>query len=388
MDINPVHLLNHQIIRDLPFGVIVVDRHRNISDWNAWMEKCTGLPRPRVQGQPFQAVFPEIPGRNALDQIGCVFGDGEIVQIPSEQMEQFLNFSQVPNHEEIQGMVQDTEMRPLFDLEGEVAAVCILIHDVTDRVHRLRELERLNHEFTIVNSSLDEANRIKGEFLSTVSHELRTPLTAILGFLEILENDLAESVEEEREFLANIRMSATQLLEVINGILQATAIESSKLEINIEALSLVEILHEAQANNHLAARHKNLDFIIHSDDMDLELLADQRELGQVLSNVIGNALKFTDEGSIQMRAYRSPRNPQLVVIEIRDTGIGIDPSHLPLVFEPFRQADSSATRRHSGTGLGLSISKGLMERMNGTIEIESEGLGKGTSVRLILPAAN
>ncbi len=386
MEINPVHLLNHQIVRDLPFGVIVVDRALKISDWNGWMERVCGLTRGHVQGRELEQFLPDLPGREAIPQICSVFETGRIIRIPSDKAEQFLNFSQVPNQDKVRNMIQDTELRPLFDFEGEVLAVCIIIHDVTERVIRLRDLETLNRSFAIAHRALEEANRLKSDFLANTSHELRTPLTSILGFVEILGNDLAESREEEKTFLANIGESAQHLLDIINNILRTAEIEAGKFVMNSRRLNLAEVLSEVRAKVHQLVRHKGLELIFDFDDFDLEVLADYEELMQVLSNVLDNAVKFTDEGSIQIAAFRSPENLQRAIIQIRDTGAGIAPENMHLVFEPFRQADSSTTRRHGGTGLGLSISRSMMERMRGTIEVDSSGIGQGTTVTLTIEA--
>jgi signal transduction histidine kinase len=386
MEINPVHLLNHQIVRDLPFGVIVVDRSLKVSDWNGWMERVTGLTRGQVQGRELDLFLPDLPDHDAFTKIHSVFETGRLIRISSENAEQFLNFAEVPNHSKVLPMIQDTELRPLFDFEGEVAAVCIITHDVTERVLRLRDLETLNRSFAIAHRALEEANRVKSDFLANTSHELRTPLTSILGFVEILENDLAESRDEEKSFLANIRESAQHLLDLINNILRTAEIEAGKFEMNLRGLNLGEVLSEVLAKVHPVARHKGIEVTIEFDDFDLEVLADYEELMQVLSNVLDNAVKFTEEGSILITAYRSPEIHTQAIIQIHDTGPGIAPENMHLVFEPFRQADSSTTRRHGGTGLGLSISRSMMERMHGTIEVNSPGTGMGTTVTLRLDA--
>lgn len=386
MEINPVHLLNHQIIRDLPFGVIGVDRNLQIIDWNSWMERNTGLLRIQVQGKELLQFLPERPDREVIPIITRVFEQGKQFTVSSEVTEQLINFSQVPNQSRIRSMIQDTEFRPLFDMEGEVAAACILIHDVTERVMRLKELESLNRSFAIAHKALEEANRVKTDFLANTSHELRTPLTSILGFVELLENDLVESEQEEKAFYANIRESATHLLDLINNILRTAEIQAGKFEMNLRPINLGEILSEVQARIHPEIKKKGLDFAIRLDDFDLEVLVDYEEFKQVLINVLDNAIKFTDEGSVHVVVQRIGATGDHVEIKIIDTGQGIAPDKMDLVFEPFSQADSSTTRKHGGTGLGISISRSMMERMNGSIEVSSPGLGQGTIVTLRLEA--
>lgn len=387
MEINRVHLLNHQIIRDLPFGVIVVDRDLNIGDWNVWMERHTGLTRPEVQGKDLSHYFPVIREPEPYRTLQSVFETGRLVQLPYDQVERFLVFDNVPNSQKVAGMLQDTELRPLFDTEGEVAGVCIVIHDVTERVQRLRELEKLNRDFVLVNSALAEADRVKSSFLSNTSHELRTPLTSILGFVEILENDLANSEEEKAEFLGNIRKSAQDLLDVVNHLLQAAAIQAGRIKLEVVPVALVEVLSDVQANHHPAAKRSGIELPLNIEELDLEVMADYIELRQALSSIIDNSLKFTSQGTISISAYRSSNTPDKVVIEVKDTGLGIPPDRIHTVFEPFSQVDDSSRRKVQGAGLGLSISKALVERMGGSISISSEGEGKGTTVCLILPIA-
>ncbi|MCG3196751.1 MAG: PAS domain-containing sensor histidine kinase [Candidatus Omnitrophica bacterium] len=387
MEINQVHLFNHQIVRDVPFGVIVVDRDRNIMDWNVWLERVTGVPRHQVQGRPLSQSIPDRYDAELTQAIDEIFETGRAGISLSEEASQFLNFVTSPARSEPMEMILETQVKPLFNLEGDVASVYVVIEDVTERVRRLNELERLNRDFEIVNAALEEANRVKTDFLSNTSHELRTPLTSILGFVEMLENDLATSREEEKEFIANIRQSATQLLDLVNNILQAAAIQAGRIQLDIHPIALAELLAEVHAVTHPLARQRKLDLQLDMRDLSLEVLADYRELKQVLANVLDNSIKFSDEGTIRMDAYPAPRRSGFITIEVTDTGIGIPADRLHLAFEPFRQGDSSTVRRHGGTGLGLSVSRTMVERMKGEMELRSAGPGKGTTVYIILPEA-
>jgi signal transduction histidine kinase len=388
MEINPVHLLNHQIIRDLPFGVVVVDRELKINDWNTWMDRWSGIPRAETQGRVLTEFFPDLMERGLVDKILSVFETECALRFSYRDVTRLLNFDPKRAPKEAVSMLQDAEFRPLFDAEAEVAMVYIIVDDVTDHVLRLQEVENLNLELASLNEELTKANQVKGEFLQTTSHELRTPLTAILGFVDLLENDMAETPDEEIEFLGNIKSSASHLLDLINDILMAAKLQSRKIELSMEAIDLADMLTETHALLHPVAMKNNLHFSVDLGDLDVCIYADYQRFKQVLYNVVGNALKFTEEGNVRMSAYLSEDEPGCVVVDVTDTGIGIAPDKIALVFEQFCQADPSATRRFGGTGLGMPIAKSLMEHMNGSITISSPGLEKGATVLITIPLAD
>jgi signal transduction histidine kinase len=379
MTVNPIHLLNHQIIRDLPFGVVVVDKDLMIRDWNSWMDRNAGIPRAETQGQPLARIFPDLESKDLLSKIRQVFETGEEVRLSYQDCDQFFHFDSEHAPEQARTMIQETEIRPLFDAEAEVAMACIIVNDFTPHVQHLRELAAMNEELT-------KANQVKGDFLATTSHELRTPLTAILGFVDLLENDMAETPEEEKEYLCNIRNSASHLLNLINDILTAAKLQSKKLEVATERIEPFEILSETHAILHPVAVQKKVSFQLDLGEAELPMiLADYQKLKQVLFNIVGNALKFTDQGTVVLKGYHDQAHSRFLTVEVIDTGIGIASEKMHLVFEQFSQADPSATRKYGGTGLGMPISKSLMELMKGTIEVESEGLGKGTTARIRIP---
>jgi len=385
--INPIHLMNHQIIQDLPFGVIVVDSEWKIGDWNAWMVRISGVPRSEAQGKALADLFPDLADRGLVDKIKSVFDTERVTRVPYQEVPDFLHFDHGNAPEASHDIIQETELRPLLDFEGEVAAVCVITRDVTDHVARLSEVENLNARLGEVNSELEEANQVKSSFLDSVSHELRTPLSAVLGFVEILEDGLAESPEEEKEFLKNIRESATHLMEQINDILDIAKIQAGKLEFELQPVNLLEMLSEVQAHYHPRGKKKGVEINLEMEDFELEVLAESDRLRQVLNNVLGNALRLTDEGSITIKSFLSEETPEIVKIEVVDTGIGIAPNELDLVFEEFRKVNNSSECDYGGTGLGMSLAISLMKLMNGTIEVSSPGLRNGSTFTFRLPVA-
>ena len=248
----------------------------------------------------------------------------------------------------------------------------------------LRELRQLNTRLSDVNRSLEEANRAKNDFLATTSHELRTPLTSIIGFSRLLLDQYVTDPAEQRELLNDLYRNALHLLSLVDDILDVSRIEAGRLDMVTETVDLKALIDEVTASTKVQADEKGLALTTEVPSALPRVRADKARLRQILLNVIGNAIKFTDRGEVGVVATVDAEASQ-VSLDVSDTGIGIAPEQQPLVFEKFRQLDASHTRRHGGAGLGLAISKALIERMNGRISLRSEGPGKGTTVTLTLP---
>lgn len=253
------------------------------------------------------------------------------------------------------------------------------------------------------------ANQLKNEFLATTSHELRTPLNGIIGCIRLIRDECCDDREEEMEFLQRADEAAVHLLGIINDVLNIAKIEAGKLSVTIEPVDLGKLLTEVIDLQVVPARSKGLEFIIPDQHKELVVRADPAKLKQVFINVIGNAVKFTESGSISVSIHtasvtHSSSNHdgrgekkgekftptllgQRVVIMVQDTGIGIDPTQQEKLFRPFVMVDASTTRKFGGTGLGLAISRNLMELMGGEITLWSSGEGKGTTVEISLPLA-
>ena len=256
------------------------------------------------------------------------------------------------------------------------------------------------------------ANQTKNEFLANTSHELRTPLNGIIGSIRIVKDGYCDSKEEEKDFLEKADAAAVHLLEIINDILDIAKIESGKLSINIEVVDLGHLIQKVIDLQITCIKRKNLTLIISPQQQQIFVYADPAKLKQVLINVIFNAVKFTDSGSITIKTYVQPEpnshsqdnsyntlasnnqenlthlvlEPKVIIL-VQDTGIGIDPSQQDKLFRPFVMVDGSSTRKYGGTGLGLAISRNLMELMGGTISLYSAGKGQGTTVIMSIPLA-
>ena len=305
---------------------------------------------------------------------------------------------------------------------------------LNDMVSRLRAW---GEEIVSAWKEAQTANNLKSEFLATTSHELRTPLNGIINCIRIVQDGYCDSRQEEHEFLQQADDAAIHLLEIINDVLDISKIEAGKLSVTIESVNLHQILDEAIELHLVAIEQKKLDLKTPVWE-DIYVLADSAKLKQVLINIISNAVKFTDYGTITIKLTtelaenkseieipqpaltdRSKKvtanhidndeifqikqpsstvedsqtlnqfnHSNYVLITVEDTGIGISPSQQDKLFNPFVMVDGSTTRKFGGTGLGLAISRNLMELMQGNISLYSAGEGKGTTVKIWLPLAD
>ncbi|MFA6186965.1 MAG: response regulator [Phycisphaerae bacterium] len=255
-----------------------------------------------------------------------------------------------------------------------------------------QELERINLRLTKATKTANEmateaerANAAKSQFLANMSHEIRTPMNAIIGFSEVLEEELL--TEQQKEYIRLILGSGKHLLELVNDILDFSKIEAGQLNTESIDCDVRALLANIESMMTPLAVSKNLKFIIEcSDDVPVSVMTDPARLRQCLLNLISNAIKFTERGYVKFSVHQIFRESKpFLEFEVSDTGIGIPHDKLNSIFEAFIQADGSTTRKYGGTGLGLTITRQLAGLLGGDISVESE-LGKGSTFRLLLPA--
>lgn len=232
----------------------------------------------------------------------------------------------------------------------------------------------------------EKANRMKSVFLSNMSHELRTPLNSIIGLARLILDDYQVTQNQRhKEYLEIILRNGENLLELINDILDLKRIEAGREEMHFTAVKTKDLIEKLALSITPLTQKKDLSFEIQTDDAPETIVTDQRRLNQVLTNLLGNAVKFTEQGGITLKCTKKiTEERDYAIFEVIDTGIGIPKGYEKLIFEPFKQVDGSYTHKYGGTGLGLSISQKLAQMLGGEISVVSE-LGKGSNFILTIP---
>jgi len=265
----------------------------------------------------------------------------------------------------------------MYGLKGQFLGLLGVSRDITDRKQLILELQNAKAKAEI-------ATRAKSEFLANMSHEIRTPMNVILGFADLLYTSIRESKQHSQ--IESIRSSARSLLGIINDILDFSKIEAGKLNISYEPVNLQSLIEEIEIIFSQEIKMKGLSFCIEiKSDIPKSIMLNEGKLRQILFNLIGNAIKFTDEGNISLildkKSNAETINKIDLMLSIQDTGIGIKIEQQEAIFEAFNQQDDQNMKKYGGTGLGLTITKRLVEMMNGTIMVESEP-GKGSRFQI------
>ncbi|MGH9350821.1 MAG: PAS domain S-box protein [Terriglobia bacterium] len=281
------------------------------------------------------------------------------------------------------GLIYEGQVTPVRDSRGEVTGLIGIAAEVTERKKAEEATEK-------ARKAAEAASRAKSEFLANMSHEIRTPMNGILGMTELaLETELTA---EQREYLETVKLSGDALMAVINDVLDFSKIEAGKLDFDESEFDLRDLLESTLKPFVIKGRQKGLKVLCSvQPNVPVELLGDSGRLRQVLTNLLGNAIKFTAQGSVKVgvEAEVVDGKEALLRFEVADTGIGIPQDKQGVIFEAFAQADGSTTRKYGGTGLGLTITKRIVEMMGGAIGVESEpDRGSNFYFTLAFPLAN
>ncbi len=354
----------YAILRTIADGIISFSENGTIEEFSANAERIFGYASEEVIGQPISMLMPNYDLNEAMKarrEPGVAGGEREISG-------RHKNGSVFPLELAV------SEMK----LGGKIHYTC-MVRDITRRKRNQQELIAAKQEAEL-------ANQAKSYFLANMSHEIRTPMNAIIGFTHLcLETSLTRV---QRDYLEKVHLSANSLLGIINDILDFSKIESGKMDMEHVPFDLESVLKGVAAVTSIKAEEKHLEFVIEQDrGLPGTLVGDSLRLGQVLSNLANNAVKFTESGEVMIRiTAEGPQEHGRIPLRfaISDTGIGMTEEQIGKLFQSFTQADVSTTRRYGGTGLGLAISKRLVELMGGRIWVESMP-GKGSVFTCVIP---
>lgn len=346
-----------------PDGLMVADADGTIRLANVQCEKLFGYSRDELLGQKVEMLVPdEIRARHPAmregfhaDPVPRAMGAGGELRAARKDRSVFL---------------VEIGLSPLPALSGQKAQVAVSIRDVTER-------KRQEAEVVEAKRKAEEATQMKSMFLANMSHEIRTPMNAIIGLSHLaLKTPLNP---KQKDYVGKIHNAGTSLLAVINDILDFSKIEAGKLDIETTDFRLDEVIGSVTTLTAQKAHDKGLEFLAHVSPQIPEVLqGDPLRLGQILTNFVNNAVKFTEKGEIRLDIELLERTGEKVQLKfsVRDTGIGMTKEQAAKLFQPFTQADMSTTRKHGGTGLGLTICRRLVDLMGGRVWLESEaGVG-------------
>ena len=359
-----------EVVGRAPVGIALLDADRAVSMSNHAFSSILGVAE-NVDGAPLARIAPVVARELERDIAAAI----ERGATPSDDAGRVLDLTDErgPRHVRVAAFPVALETRG--DLYARGAAV--VVSDVTRQREDARELELARDEAM-------SANRAKSAFVANMSHELRTPLTSILGYGELLEEELAEGGGERFvDDVAKIKANARHLLGLINNVLDLSKIEARKADVRPVRFSLAALLSDVEATASGLMPQNNNRFEFELDDPGAAMTTDDLKLKQILINLIGNAAKFTRDGSIKLAVKGAPEGR--VAFSVSDTGIGMTREQVDKLFQRFNQADETTTRKYGGTGLGLSLTRALARLLGGDIAVESEP-GRGSTFVVDLPS--
>jgi PAS domain S-box-containing protein len=350
-------------------AIVSSDMDGTITTWNQAAERVYGFSAAEILGQPFTRLLAENVDYPFLDERRAAAMSGQPV----------APFESTRRRRDGTTFEASISLSPIVDRHGQVIGVSTITRDITAR-------KEADAALRVALEAAEAGIRAKTVFLAMMSHELRTPLQAVLGYADFLLNGPPGSLTaDQREDLGFIRQGAGRMATLIEQLLDLTRMEAGRLDLAAVPVDLATIIEQVRQDIVPQVAAKALDFVITVPVTLPPVLGDPLRLRQILLNLVANAVKFTDTGSVHITATAHSGG---VEVAIQDTGIGISEQDLPSIFEEFRQVDGNLSRRYGGAGLGLAIASGLAEQMGGRITVTSTpGAGSAFALHLLTPVA-
>jgi PAS domain S-box-containing protein len=343
------------IVRSSDDAIVSKDLTGRITSWNAAAERLFGYTAEEAVGRHIHLIIPSDRRQEedyVLAQVKAGVGVDHFETMRQRKDGTLIDIS--------------LTVSPIRAANGEIIGASKIARDITESKRMRRELE--------------DANRAKDEFLAVLSHELRTPLNTVIGYAMMLQRGDLPS-EHMTKAVAAIGRNADALMRLVNEVFDTSAIVTGKLRLDVSPCDLSGLLHDVIDGIRPAAEAKGLELQL-AVDRGLIVMGDANRLRQVLWNLLSNAIKFTTEGYIRVSARRDGARAH---VSVEDTGIGIQPESIPLLFQRYWQGDRTVTREHGGLGLGLALARHFMEMHGGEITATSEGLGRGATFHIRVP---
>jgi len=371
----------HWVTEDTHQGCFVTDLQLRVVLWNRWMERHSGRSASEVLGRSLLDLYPDVGDREIKEYYQSAL-EGRVTILAHALHRYIIALPPTNSDLGFAHMPQSGRIGPLDDT-GVLVGTVTIVEDVSDRLASESVLRKQIEAQQLARGMAENALRAKDDFLSTLSHEIRTPLNAVLGWARILiaRGDIDRALLDRA--LHVIERNATAQARMIDDMLDMARIAAGKLRLEMQPVDVVKVVLAAVDVVMPAAHAKRVTLRTNLDPRTPNVMGDQDRLQQVIWNLLSNALKFTEAGgSIDVRLAPNGRFARIV---IADTGHGISPEFLPHVFERFRQADASSSRRHGGLGVGLALVHDLIVLHGGSVLAQSEGEGKGATFTIDLP---
>lgn len=357
------------LVESAPDALVMVDVDGNIVYVSAQTQRLFGYTRDELLNQKIECLLPVRFRERHVGQRSSYFQSLRVRPMGAglELFGLHKSGTEIPI---------EISLSPLETPKGHL--VTAAIRDISDRKRAQEELRK-------AREVAEAASRSKSEFLANMSHEIRTPLAGILGFAEMIAL-YCNSSEERKSYLDKIRRCADTLTELINDILDLSKVEAGALKVELLSINTVSEIETVVGLFQHVAAEKHISFDVRYERPIPDwIISDPTRLRQILSNLLGNAIKFTDQGGVSLHVFTDKKDSNRLCFAVKDSGVGLTPEQQTRLFQPFSQADSSTTRKFGGTGLGLALSRRLAKALDGELTLVDSARGKGSIFQLSIP---